>query len=128
MVARQIRVRNLATTISLQELEQTIQDAGLDQQNAAKVKQLFGAMGDAAETEGELFQHLRAIAAQIKAQGARPLRAITDYDEALMYARRNAPGDSARALPLLDAAMRQFADIGMTGWAQRAEDLRATLT
>ncbi|HET9886592.1 MAG TPA: hypothetical protein VFR10_03700, partial [bacterium] len=73
VVARQIRVRNLATTISLQELEQTIQDAGLDQQNAAKVKQLFGAMGDAAETEGELFQHLRAIAAQIKAQGARPL-------------------------------------------------------
>jgi tetratricopeptide (TPR) repeat protein len=61
-------------------------------------------------------------------QGARPLRAITDYDEALMYVRRNAPGDHARALHLLDAAMRQFNDIGMPGWIQRAEDLRSELS
>jgi len=56
-------------------------------------------------------------------QGARPLRAIVDYDEALMYARRGAPGDSERARPLLDAALRQFRTLGMPGWIRRAEAL-----
>ena len=60
-------------------------------------------------------------------QGARPLRAIVDYDEALMYARRGDEGDAARALPLLDAALLQFAEIGMTGWTERAEPLREKL-
>jgi tetratricopeptide (TPR) repeat protein len=53
-------------------------------------------------------------------QGARPLRAITDYDEALMYARRGATGDRARAAPLLDRAVAQFRAIGMPGWERRA--------
>jgi len=56
-------------------------------------------------------------------QGARPLRAIVDYDEALMYARRGAPGDPERARPLLDAALRQFCTLGMPGWIRRAEAL-----
>jgi tetratricopeptide (TPR) repeat protein len=56
-------------------------------------------------------------------QGARPLRAITDYDEALMYARRDAPGDKELARPLLDAAVRGFEDIGMPGWLRRASEL-----
>ncbi len=56
-------------------------------------------------------------------QGARPCRAIVDYDEALMYARRSEAGDRERALPLLDAALAQFRDIGMTGWVRRAEEL-----
>jgi tetratricopeptide (TPR) repeat protein len=63
----------------------------------------------------------------LEEDGARPLRAIVDYDEALMYARRAADGDRERALPLLDAAMRQFAEIGMTGWTRRGDELRATL-
>ena len=58
-------------------------------------------------------------------QGARPLRAITDYDEALMYLRRAEPGDTARAQPLLDVAMQQFRKIGMTGWIRRAEEASA---
>ncbi|MEX2246226.1 MAG: protein kinase [Dehalococcoidia bacterium] len=61
-------------------------------------------------------------------QGARPCRAIIDYDEALMYGRRGADGDRERALPLLDAALAQFREIGMTGWTKRGEELRATLT
>ncbi len=61
-------------------------------------------------------------------KGARPLRAITDYDEALMYARRSAEGDAERAQPLLDAALAQFRDIEMSGWVRRAETLRTTLT
>jgi DNA-binding winged helix-turn-helix (wHTH) protein len=60
-------------------------------------------------------------------QGARPLLAITDYDEARMYARRGARGDGSRARRLLDAAERQFESIGMLGWTLRAERLRADL-
>ena len=45
-----------------------------------------------------------------------------------MYARRSADGDRERALPLLEAAMRQFSDIGMSGWARLAEELRTRLS
>jgi predicted ATPase/class 3 adenylate cyclase len=57
-------------------------------------------------------------------QGARPLLAIADYDEALMFLRRGEPDDGDRARPLLEAARRQFEEIGMTGWLARAEELR----
>jgi hypothetical protein len=40
----------------------------------------------------------------LEEQGARPLRAIADFDEAVMYQRRGAPGDRERALALLDRA------------------------
>jgi tetratricopeptide (TPR) repeat protein len=56
-------------------------------------------------------------------QGARPLRAIVDYDEGLMYMRRGGSGDRERARPLLDSALRQFRAIGMPGWIRRAESL-----
>jgi class 3 adenylate cyclase len=59
-------------------------------------------------------------------QGARPLRAITDYDEALMYLRRGAAGDIACARPFLDLALEQFRKIGMTGWIRRAEEAART--
>ena len=68
----------------------------------------------------EWFAKARAV---LDEQGARPLRAIVDYDEALMYARRGAPGDAERARPLLDAALRQFRSLGMPGWIRRAEAL-----
>ncbi len=64
----------------------------------------------------------------LEEDGKRPQRAIVDYDEALMYARRAQPGDNQRARALLDAALPQFGDVGMTGWTRLAEDLRATLT
>jgi hypothetical protein len=54
-------------------------------------------------------------------QGWRPLRAIADYDHALMYLRRRAPGDDSRAEPLLVASLAQFRELGMTGWVRRAE-------
>ena len=53
-------------------------------------------------------------------QGARPLRAIADFDQALMRTRAGHPG---QARPSLDAAAAQFRRIGMTGWLRRAEDL-----
>jgi len=69
----------------------------------------------------EWFARARAV---LDEQGARPLRAIVDYDEALMYVRRGAAGDGERAAPLLEAALEQFRAIGMTGWIKRAEELR----
>jgi hypothetical protein len=60
-------------------------------------------------------------------QGARPLLAIVDYDEALMYIRRGEPGDPDRARRVLDAARSQFEEIGMTGWIRRTDELRRQL-
>jgi hypothetical protein len=53
-------------------------------------------------------------------QGARPLRAITDFDQALMRIRAGQPG---QARPWMDAAAGQFQRIGMTGWLRLAEEL-----
>jgi class 3 adenylate cyclase/tetratricopeptide (TPR) repeat protein len=58
-------------------------------------------------------------------QGARPLRAISDYDHALMFLRRGAPGDTERAKPYLELAVRQFRDLGMTGWTSKPRTLLA---
>jgi hypothetical protein len=60
-------------------------------------------------------------------EGSRPLRAVCDFDEALMFARRAGVGDAGQASPLLAAARKQFEDIGMTGWLRRADDLEAQL-
>jgi hypothetical protein len=40
-----------------------------------------------------------------------------------MYARRGAPGDAERALPLVNVALEQFRTLGMPGWIRRAEAL-----
>jgi hypothetical protein len=53
----------------------------------------------------------------LDAQGARPLRAIVDFEEAPMHRRAGRP-EAGR--PLLDAATDQFARLGMTGWLRRA--------
>jgi tetratricopeptide (TPR) repeat protein len=57
----------------------------------------------------------------LDAQGAKPLRAIVDFDEALMQRRAGRP-DAAR--PLLEAAVDQFTRLGMTGWLRRANAAR----
>ena len=61
----------------------------------------------------------------LEEQGARPLRAIADFDQALMRARAGRP---ASARPLLEAAAGQFQRIGMTGWLRRAEQLSALVS
>jgi class 3 adenylate cyclase/tetratricopeptide (TPR) repeat protein len=72
----------------------------------------------------EWFAEARRVLTE---QGARPLLANADYDEALMYIRRAEPADLDRARPLLDAARSQFEDLGMTGWFRRADELHARL-
>ena len=58
-------------------------------------------------------------------QGARPLRALADFDEATMYLRRASNGDIEKATRLMEHARGQFRLTGMNGWQTRAE---ATLT
>jgi class 3 adenylate cyclase len=69
----------------------------------------------------EWFAQARAV---LDEQGARPLRARADFDEALMYLRRSAASDAQRVAPLLEAAIEQFQAIGMPGWIKRAEELQ----
>lgn len=59
------------------------------------------------------FAEARAV---LDAQGARPLRAVVDYDQALMHLRS---GDAAAAGPFVAAARTAFDALGMTGWARR---------
>jgi tetratricopeptide (TPR) repeat protein len=72
----------------------------------------------------EWFDKARRV---LDEQGARPLRAITDFDEAWMEVRRGQAGDRRRALALLDAARGPFESIGMPGWLRRADELREQL-
>jgi hypothetical protein len=70
------------------------------------------------------FERARAV---LDEQGARPLRALVDLDEAWMEVRRGPDGDRDRARALLDVACEQFQAIGMPGWIERAEALRASV-
>jgi hypothetical protein len=70
----------------------------------------------------EWFERARAV---LDEQDARPLRALVDLDEAWMEIRRGPHGDRDRARALLDVACEQFQAIGMPGWIERAEALRA---
>ena len=72
----------------------------------------------------EWFAQARVV---LDEQGARPLRAITDFEEARMHARRGVAGERERALALLDAARGPFESIGMPGWLRRADELRQQL-
>ena len=83
----------------------------------ARLCALQGRQDEAAEW----FAKARTV---LDEQGARPLRAVTDFDEALMYARRGASGDRERTLRWLDLAVPQFETIGMPGWIRRAGELR----
>jgi hypothetical protein len=83
--------------------------------------QLFALQGRTDEATG-WFARARDV---LDGMGARPLRAIVDHDEAVMHARR---GNAGAAYPLLDAAVRQFREIGMPGWINRAANLSASLS
>jgi hypothetical protein len=63
----------------------------------------------------------------LEEQGARPLRAIVDLDEAWMEVRRRQSADHARARTLLDAARGSFQSLGMPGWLRRADALHLEL-
>jgi DNA-binding SARP family transcriptional activator len=60
----------------------------------------------------------------LEEQEARPLRAIADFDQALMLTRA---GRNRQAGPYLNAAIGRFQRIGMTGWIRRAGQLATHL-
>jgi hypothetical protein len=94
-------------------------DFGVDARLAmAQLCALTGRPGEA----HQWFDRSRAV---LDEQGARPLRALVDLDEAWMEVRRGPHGDRDRARALLDVACEQFRNIGMPGWIERAEALRA---
>jgi DNA-binding NarL/FixJ family response regulator len=51
--------------------------------------------------------------------GARPWLAHTQHQYAVMLRRRNQPGDGAKALSLLDEALRTARDLDMRGLVER---------
>jgi class 3 adenylate cyclase/tetratricopeptide (TPR) repeat protein len=56
-------------------------------------------------------------------RGVRTLRALTDYDEGLMYFRRGSNSDTATGRHLAEVALEQFQNLGMTGWAAHATNM-----
>jgi tetratricopeptide (TPR) repeat protein len=68
------------------------------------------------------FERARGV---LDEAGARPLRAIVDYDEALMYERKGNSKDHVRAL--LEVAAQQFRALSMNGWILRAEEALSRL-
>jgi DNA-binding winged helix-turn-helix (wHTH) protein/tetratricopeptide (TPR) repeat protein len=82
------------------------------------------ALTDRIDEARQWFEKARRV---LDSQGARPLRAVTDFDEAWMEARRGRKADRPRALALLDAARGPFEEIGMPGWLRHAGALRQQL-
>jgi tetratricopeptide (TPR) repeat protein len=69
----------------------------------------------------EWFARAREV---LDAQGARPLRAIADFDLALMYIRAPKEGAPENVRMLLESAAAQFRALEMNGWLKRAEQLQ----
>ncbi|TAK36629.1 MAG: helix-turn-helix transcriptional regulator [Chloroflexota bacterium] len=87
------------------------------------VAHMAALLGDAAEAE-EYFARARVETERI---GQRHVRGIVDYDEALFLIRADSP-DHGRIAALLDAALARFRELGMEGWAARAQSLQEKLS
>ena len=90
--------RNIREKVVTPDFRYPMQDGRL---SLARLCALQGRYGEAADW----FAKARAV---LEEQGARPLRAIADLDEAVMHLRRNEDGDREQARPLLNAATTQF--------------------
>ena len=60
-------------------------------------------------------------------QGARPLLAIADHDEAWMHIRHPGNADATTIALLLERGTNVFREIGMPGWLTRSQVLQADL-
>ena len=107
--------QSLREKVLLPDFRRTMRDSRLSMARLCALTRRYDeASGWFAEARGVLDE-----------EGWRPLRAITDHDEALMYIRRGSEGDAARARPLLNAAAAQFRALGMPGWLKSADELIA---
>ncbi len=109
----EVTERNLHAKVLAPDFRYPSRDSRL---SMARLSALKGRFDEAVDW----FARAREVLDEV---GARPLRAITDFDEGLMYLRRAAPGDQCRARPLLDAAAANFRSLAMTGWIRRAEEV-----
>ena len=75
------------------------------------------------ESLDEACIHFERARTALDERGTRPLRAIVDYDEALVLARR----DAAAATELVESARAAFKELEMTGWLDRADTLLSSL-
>ena len=108
--------RNVRSKVLAQDFRSPMSDARL---SLARLCVLQGRFEEAVEW----FDKARIV---LDEQSARPLRAIADFDQALMYYRRGDSGDDDKAATFLECAANQFKQIGMTGWLRKAQQLQAT--
>jgi class 3 adenylate cyclase/tetratricopeptide (TPR) repeat protein len=101
--------RNLREKVLVPDFRPLMRDSRL---SMARLCALQGRYNEA----GEWFAKARTV---LDEQGARPLRAIVDFDEALMHQRHGT--DLALAQPLFEAALEQFRKLEMSGWVKAAE-------
>lgn len=119
LLDRRDHLRAVETALRLKALPADFRFPMMDiRLSLARLCALDGRLDEA----NDWFGQARSV---LEEQGARPLRAVVDYDEALMYARA---GRSTRARPPLDAAIAAFELIGMAGWLRRAAELDASLS
>jgi hypothetical protein len=114
----------LGRTDHLAAIEQTVRDKVLTPDFRSPMMDPRVSLARLAALDGRM-QEARAWFAQARAvldhDGARPLRAIVDLDEALALYRTGA--SPAAVGRLIDAAISQLAPLGMIGWLRRAERL-----
>ncbi len=113
IVERNIRLKVLAP-----DFRSPLSDSRL---SLARLCALQGRLDEA----GEWFARAREV---LDEQGARPLRAIADFDQSLMYFRAGNGAVPDKALTLLESAAAQFRLLGMSGWIRRAEQLNKDLS
>lgn len=110
--------RNLREKVLKPNVYWPMEDARL---SLARLSALQGRYEEATEWLGRA----RAV---LDKQGARPLRAIVDYDEALIHLRSHwAPDSDERAAALLDAAGAEFEALRMPGWLRSVAALRGEI-
>ena len=118
VLGRRDHVRPVETALRLKALPADFRFPMMDMRlSLARLCALDGRLDEA----DHWFAQARLV---LEEQGARPLRAIADFDQALMHTRAGRP---RQARPCLDAAAAQFQRIGMTGWLRRAEKLALAL-
>jgi DNA-binding SARP family transcriptional activator len=90
------------------------------------VARYLGLLATTTERWREAELHLEDALAMNASMGARPWLAHTQSDYARMLRARDGPGDRDRAQALLDTARKTYLELGMDGFAARAEEPGST--
>jgi hypothetical protein len=99
-----------------------------DELATGSVSRPLGVLATAMTRWEEAGRHFEAALAQNTAMGARPWVAHSRHDYARMLLERDHDGDRDRSRPLLIAARTEYEALAMTTWAQRAQELLASVS